>query len=101
MKPGNWRETFLGRQAIDHVLKVMLDYLSALETGRAEDVRESLRNRLWKRHHDWTGVPRVMVDRLDEACDDAGGLLRGPDPDIAGAQDVIDKVLDYWLDQGG
>ncbi len=100
MKPGSWRETFLGRQAIDHVLKVMLDYLSALETGGAEDVRESLRSRLWKRHHDWTGVPRAMVDRLDEACDDAGGLLRGPDPDVAGAQDVIDKVLDYWLDQG-
>ena len=97
MRRGDWRTTFQGKQAIKQVRKVMGDYLSDLEAGHAEDVRESLRRRRWKRHYDWTGVPRAMVRRLDEECDEAETLLSRHDPDVSGAREAIEKVLDYWL----
>ncbi len=99
MEPGDWRTTIPGKQAIGHVRRVLVDYLTDLESGRADVVRESLLRRLWRTGYDWTGVPPVMLDRLDGACDDAAGLLRGDDPDIAGAQEAIEKALGYWLDQ--
>ena len=99
MGPGDWRATILGKQAIGHVRRVLVEYLNDLESGHVDLVRESLRRRPWSTEYNWTGVPPVILDRLDGACDDAAGLLHGDDPDVAGAQEAIEKALDYWLDQ--
>ena len=99
MEPRDWRTTFLGRQAIGHVRQVMGGYLADLEDGFVDQDLRSLQNRDWRTYYDWAGVPQVMLDLLDGACDDAAGLLHGDDPDVAGAQEAIEKALDYWLDQ--
>ena len=99
MGPGDWRTTFLGRQAIGHVSQVLGNYLRDLEFCLVDQVLVSLDRPYWRTSYDWAGVPQVMLDRLDQACDDAAGLLRGDDPDIAGAQEAIGGALDSWLDQ--
>ncbi len=76
MGPGDWRATILGKQAIGHVRRVLVEYLNDLESGHVDLVRESLLRRLWRTGYDWTGVPPVMLDRLDGACDDAAGHRR-------------------------
>ncbi len=99
MGPGDWRTTPLGKLAIGHVSVVLGKYLRDLEFGLVDPVLVSLHKPYWRTSYDWAGVPQVMLDRLDQACDDVAGLVRGDDPDLAGAQEAIEKALDYWLDQ--
>ena len=95
MRPGDWRSTTFGQQAINHAVQVFGGFSNSLDLGHPDEVKKYLRR--WRGNYDWSQVPSHMLDRTDELCD---GIKRAlDDSDDERARQLIDDVCDWWLGQ--
>ena len=95
--PPKWRSEFPGDVPSAVILRWLQEQVDALSQGRVLEVREKLRQPVYRERLDLSGIPREVIRDTDRCVDTAYDALREP-PMIQTASELLQRALALYTE---
>lgn len=94
MSGNDWKASPLNKGVRHHVVSHVGYCLELLNAEKFEEAKYYLHREAWRTGLDLTGVPETVIDRTDNLCSRASGLLAFGHPEAI--KEVVLQIKDLW-----